>query len=76
MHGSNRVSKCAEENHMVLGLAGFSAIDNSDGEKLGYLETGNEICQSCVLHLSVACAAEQKDSRESLLCVTSWMGKN
>lgn len=64
VHGSNRVSKCAKENHMGFRLAGFSGIDKSDAEKLGYLETSNEICQSCALCLSVTCAAEQ--NRETL----------
>lgn len=66
MHGSNRVSKRAKENHMVFRLAGFSGIDKPDEEKLGYLETRNGIWQSCALHLNVTHAAEQNDSRETL----------
>ena len=67
VYGSNRISKCAKEYHMVFMLAGFSGIDKS--EKLGYLETNNVICQSCALHLSVTHAAEQNDSRERLCFV-------
>lgn len=69
MHGNNRVSKCAKKNHMGFRLAGFSSIDKSDEEKLGNVETSNEICQSCVLHLSVTCVAEQNYGREGLYFV-------
>lgn len=69
VHGSNRVSKCAKENRMFFRLADFSGRDKSDEEKLGYLETSNEICQSCVLYLSVTHAAEQNGNRERLYFV-------
>lgn len=64
-----RVSKCAKENHMVFRLAGFSGIDKSDEEKLGYLETSNDIYQSRALHLSVICVTEKMIAeRDSTLC--------